>query len=54
MHNFRHCLGDFILMVIFCKPFLYSINMRGIPPMREYLGECKYLGLISNKVLVLL
>ncbi|KAF6148106.1 hypothetical protein GIB67_024281, partial [Kingdonia uniflora] len=54
MHDFRHCLGDFILMIIFCKPFLYSINRRGIPPMREHLGEYKYLGSRSNKVLVLL
>ncbi|KAF6166065.1 hypothetical protein GIB67_012962, partial [Kingdonia uniflora] len=54
MHDFRHCLGDFILMVIFCKPFLYSINRRGIQHMREDLGKCKYLSSISNKVFVLL
>ncbi|KAF6162870.1 hypothetical protein GIB67_021019, partial [Kingdonia uniflora] len=54
MHNFRHYLGDFILMVIFCKPFLYSINRRGIPAMREHVRECKYLGSISNNDLVLL
>ncbi|KAF6136697.1 hypothetical protein GIB67_018700, partial [Kingdonia uniflora] len=54
MHDFKHCLGDFILIVIFCIPFLYSINRRGIPPMKEHLGECKYLGSINNKVLVLL
>ncbi|KAF6141041.1 hypothetical protein GIB67_006486, partial [Kingdonia uniflora] len=41
MHDFRHCLGDFILMVIFYKPFIYSINRKGIPPMRDHLGEYK-------------
>ncbi|KAF6148311.1 hypothetical protein GIB67_025530, partial [Kingdonia uniflora] len=41
MHDFRHFLVDFILLVIFCKPFLYSINRRGIPPMRGHLEEYK-------------
>ncbi|KAF6169064.1 hypothetical protein GIB67_038561, partial [Kingdonia uniflora] len=41
MHDFRHCLEDFILIVIFCKPFQYSINRRGILSMRRHLGECK-------------